>query len=167
MPQSVSLSFVFICNWEEGKPIQDTGENIPTPSLKGQILHYFPCFPYQAPNAPILALAASKLSTRSSCVFRGRNKQESTETAAQQFLTQLQSAHAQSVGSYYLHPQGLAQTQGNLAGNLPRSCGYNLLSFKKQSWHRLFFNSTSIFPTAILKPMKGHQPQSQQALQTD
>lgn len=57
----------------------------------------------------------------------------STEAVAQQFLTQLQSAQAQSVGSYCLHHQGSALAQGNLADSLTGACGYNLLFFKEQS----------------------------------
>lgn len=127
---SVSPYFVLIFNCEEGKPTQDT-EGITHSISWWTNSAQFSLLPIPSSYWTNFSPATSKLSRSSLCVF-GREDQANIKQAVdQQFFTQLQSVQAQSVGSYCLHCQGSAQTQGNLAGNLPAACGCNLLSFKE------------------------------------
>lgn len=130
MPYSVSPYFVLICNWEEGKPMQDT-EGIPYSISWWTNSAQFSLLPIASPYWTNFSLATSKLGRSSLCVFGRVEQADIKQAAAQKFLTQLQSAQAQSVGPYCLHGQGSAQTQANLADNLPAACGCNLLPFKE------------------------------------
>lgn len=123
MPYSVSSYFVLICNWEEGKPMQDT-EGIPYSISWGTNSAQFSLFPIPSSCWTNFSLATSKLGRSSSCVFGREDQADIKASNTQKFFTQLQS-----VGSYCLHHQGSAQ--GNLAGNFTAACGCNLLSFKE------------------------------------